>query len=111
MGVSADSKVIKMNEPSPSGNNGRNARGQFTTGNHAAQGNPLARRIGQLRSALVGAVTVEDMVAIARKLVEQARGGDVLAMRLLLERTIGKPVELDVIERLEQLESALEVDS
>ena len=96
--------------PSPSGNNGRNARGQFTIGNHAAQGNPLARRIGQLRSALVGAVTVEDMVAIARKLVEQARGGDVLAMRLLLERTIGKPVELDVIERLEQLESALEVD-
>ena len=101
-----------MNEPSPSGNNGRNARGQFTIGNHAAQGNPLARRIGQLRSALVGAVTVEDMVAIARKLVEQARGGDVLAMRLLLERTIGKPVELDVIERLESLEAQLsEVDS
>lgn len=96
-----------MNEPSPSGSNGRNARGQFTAGNHASRGNPLARRIGQLRSALVEAVTGEDMVAIARKLVELARGGDVLAMRLLLDRCLGRPEPLDIIARLETLEEEL----
>jgi hypothetical protein len=40
----------------------------------------------------MAAVTPEDVEEITRKLVESAKQGDVVAIRELLDRTIGKPV-------------------
>lgn len=50
------------------------------------------------------AVTPDDMTAIIRKMVEQAKRGDLAAIRELLLRTLGRPLEADVLERLDALE-------
>ena len=88
--------------PSP---NGRDGKGRFTAGNAGGPGNPHAKRIGQLRSALLTAVTAKDISAIVRELVARAKAGDVRAIREVFDRTLGRPLEADLIERLEQLET------
>lgn len=97
-----------MKKPSETGDNGRDERGRFTPGNKAARGNPYARRVAQLRSALLRAVSADDVQAVARKLVEQAKAGDVQAARVLLDRLFGPAVPLDFVERLSEIEKALE---
>ena len=84
--------------------NGRARDGRFTLGNKGGPGNPFARKVGQLRSALLETVTEDDMKAVAAKLVEMARGGHLPAIKELHERTLGKPVEADFMERLDELE-------
>lgn len=86
----------------------RNEKGRFVPGNKAGKGNPYARHIGQLRAALMRAVTPLDVQEIIASLVKAAKGGDINAARIILERTLGKPLEADIIERLENLESAIE---
>jgi hypothetical protein len=87
--------------------NGRDSSGRFALGNKGGPGNPFARKVGQLRAALLETVTEDDMRAVAAKLVQMARGGNLPAMRELLERMLGKPVEADFMERLEELEKHL----
>ena len=94
--------------PSPTGDNGdRDSQGRFAPGNKAATGNPHAKRIGQLRSMLLQAVTDDDWLATVRKLIDDAKAGDKAARAELFERTLGKPIEADLIERIEQLEQAI----
>lgn len=96
-----------MGAPSTNGANGRDARGRFAVGNAGGPGNPHAARVGQLRAALLDAVTPADVRAIVSALVEQAKAGDVRAIREVLDRTLGKPVEADFVERLDALEHLL----
>jgi hypothetical protein len=58
-------------------------------------GDPYARRVAELRSALIRAVSVDDIRDVVLKLLETAKGGDVQAARLLLGYCVGKPPELD----------------
>jgi hypothetical protein len=53
-------------------------------------------------------VTPADMVAVAKQLIRAARGGDVAAMKVFFERTLGRPLEADILDRLEALEQAIE---
>ncbi len=76
--------------PSPNGGNGRDASGRFTKG---GPGNPFARRVSRLRSLIVQELTDDDLQAIVRKLVADAREGDLPAAKLLLTYAIGKPTE------------------
>jgi hypothetical protein len=94
----------RQTPPSPNGDNGRDGRGRFVVGCHGGPGNPLARRVAELRAAVLDAVSAADLRAIAVKLVELARAGDLVAARLLFDRVLGPPVEWDVIERIEKLE-------
>ncbi len=89
-----------MSAPSPNGRNGdgRDARGRFTTGNPGGPGNPYARRVAELRSALLDAVTPEDVAALARALLAQAKGGDVAAARLVLSYAVGRPPAVESAE-------------
>jgi hypothetical protein len=73
------------------GSGGRDGRGRFARGNPGGPGNPFARRVALLRRALLAAVGEEDLEAVARRLVAQAREGDTAAARLLLAYTLGKP--------------------
>jgi len=82
--------------------------GRFLPGNGGGPGNPHAARVAALRSALLEAVTPADLAAIAKMLVRAARGGDVAAAKVVFERTLGRPLEADILERLEKLEQALE---
>jgi len=79
----------------------RDARGRFTANNKGGPGNPFARRVANLRQALLEAVAPEDLRAIIGKMVEAAKQGDVAAARLVLAYGVGKPapaVDPDTLE-------------
>lgn len=84
-------KRLNETSPSPNGENGRDNSGRFTTGNRYGQGNPSAGKVEQFRHALMDAVTVEDLRAIARQMVKDARHGDRHARTELLNRILGRP--------------------
>jgi hypothetical protein len=80
-----------LNNPTPNGANGRSPNGQFAPGNPGGPGNPFAHRVAALRSALMDAITEDDLRAIVAILIAKAREGDAVAIREVLDRTIGKP--------------------
>lgn len=45
------------------------------------------------------------MKAIVKKRVAEAKAGNIAAIKEIFDRTLARPVEADLIERLEQLES------
>jgi hypothetical protein len=96
--------------PSPPDSNGRGQAGRFGAGNRFGKGNPHARRVSLLRATLLTSVTPGDMKDVVAALLAQAKAGDVAATKELLQRLLGPPVELDLIERLEILERRLHDD-
>ncbi len=99
-----------MNADGPSRNGpngGRDAQGQFAKGWKGGPGNPHAKKVGQLRSALLDAVTVEDMRAIVRKLIELAKAGNIQAAREVLDRCLGKSGRPGFIEDLEERKDSI----
>ena len=96
-----------MVKPTPNGPNGRDERGRFAPGNVGGPGNPHAKQVGKLRSAMLAAVSDKEMKAVVKKLVELAKCGNVPAAREVLDRCLGRPVEADLLERLEELEELL----
>jgi len=100
----------KNNQPSPTGSNGRDRSGRFARGNKAATGNPFARQAQQLRAALFKAVTKKDIRLIILKMVEAAKNGDVIASREILDRTIGKASNSELLQRIEELEKQREAE-
>lgn len=100
--------------PTPNGPNGdskRDSKGRFAKGNAGGPGNPFAKKVGELRSALLKAITPTDVRAIIKKLVALAKSGDTTAAKIVLERALGQPVPIDLIERIESLETLLREDS
>ena len=91
--------------PTANRDNGRDGRGRFAPGNRGGPGNPHAAQVSRLRSALLDAITPDDMRAIISALIGKARSGDVHAASVLFERVLGKPLELDIIDRIETLEA------
>jgi hypothetical protein len=87
-----------MEDPSPNGVNGRDPQGRFLPGNPGGPGNPFARRCASLRKAFLEAVSDADLQAIARTLVERAKGGDLAAMKLVFLWVLGKPGALNFSE-------------
>ncbi len=82
-----------MPSPSPNGQSvtdHRTGNGRFARGNPGGPGNPHARRTGMLRSAMLEAVTEDDVRAVVRGLVDRAKAGDAVAVRELLDRVTGK---------------------
>jgi len=83
---------------------GRDTHGRFTKGNRGGPGNPHAAQVSKLRSALLEAVSVEDIGEVVAALVRSAKDGDVQATKELFSRVLGRPLEADLLERLEALE-------
>jgi hypothetical protein len=73
---------------------GRDRRGRFAGGNAGGPGNPFARRVAALRTALLDLVSEEDIRSIARRLILQAHTGDLGAVKLLFLYALGKPAEV-----------------
>ena len=71
----------------------RDGKGRFTKGNLGGPGNPFARQVAKLRSALVDRVTEADMERIAEDLIVKARLGDLAAIKLLFLYVLGKPAQ------------------
>jgi len=97
-----------MNDRSTTESNGRDGAGRFGKGNKIAKGNPFARRVAQLRSVLLGAVTDADLKEVVLTLVQQAKGGDVASIKELLQRLLGPAESVDTLARLEELEQRIE---
>src|SRR5262245_45165203 len=79
-----------MSTPLNSAADARDAKGRFAVGNKAGRGNPLNRHAHRLRYALLAAVKREDIREVVRALVEKAKGGDVAAIKELLDRCLGR---------------------
>jgi hypothetical protein len=92
----------------PAAQEARDPRGRFAPGNRAAKGNPLAKKAAQLRGALLRAVSSGDLRIVVKELVRQAKAGDVQAAKLLLDRTLGPAVPVDLLERIERVENILD---
>ncbi|MDD5728621.1 MAG: hypothetical protein PHV59_08665 [Victivallales bacterium] len=94
--------------PSTNGDNGgRDSAGRFTKGNPGGKGNPYAKQVAQLRAAMMKAVTKKDIQDIVKKLVTEAKTGNIRAIDLLLTRIFGTPVSVDVLEEINEMEQAI----
>ena len=97
-----------MNDaPSLTASNGRGTNGKFGPGNCYAKGNPFAKRVARLRSALLNTVKPSDLQEVITALLASAKGGDVAATRELLQRLLGPPQAIDLMERMNALEQRL----
>ena len=101
-------KMNKKSEPSTTASYGRDEQGKFVKGNKIGEGNPFAKKVARLRAALLSAITPADIRIIIKKLIKQARSGDLAAAKEVLDRAVGRPVELDFLEKLEYLERVLD---
>ncbi len=102
--MSTDAATQPSAEPTPATSpaSGRDRGGRFAKGNPGGPGNPFARRVAALRSALIQSVQAEDLIAIARALIEKARqGDDVAAARLVYQYVLGKAAEAVNPDRLD----------
>jgi hypothetical protein len=70
---------------------GKTADGRFARGNSYGKGNPFSRKLGANRTAFLGAVSEADIAAVAAKLLELAKAGDLAAAQLFLSYAVGKP--------------------
>lgn len=93
MTKSNDQAMTSIPAPTaPAVDGGRDAAGRFIAGNRAGRGNPHARRVARLRSALLQEVGPDDLRAVIRAMLDAAKGGDVAAAGLLLQHTLGRPM-------------------
>ena len=79
-----------MNLLPSNGDKGRGSDGRFLAGNAGGHGNPHAKKVAALREALLAAVSTEDIREMVAILVKQAKDGDVMAAREVLDRVLGK---------------------
>ena len=91
-GANAMSSTVNEIAISPlvNGQNGRDSTGRFVQGCKGGPGNPLARKIHRLRSALLKRCSVDDINEVADTLIAEAKSGDIVAIRELLDRILGK---------------------
>ena len=87
---------------------GRDNRGRFVDGNPGGPGNPHAKQTAEMRSRIREAVTPDDLAAVVRVLIDKAKGGELGAIRELFDRTVGKPTDTAMAERLDELEAKAE---
>jgi hypothetical protein len=89
----------------------RDAHGRFAKGNPGGPGNPFARKVAMLRRTLINFVTEDDMKHVAFVLKERAMGGDMTAIKLLLQYVVGKPSETVNPDRLNIEERKLQEEA
>jgi hypothetical protein len=77
--------------PNPARTESPEACGRFAKGNPGGRGNPVSRHIAVLRQALLNCVTEEDIIAITKAVIEEAKAGNMPAAKLIFQYVLGKP--------------------
>ena len=85
----------------------RRPDGKFAKGCKPGPGNPEARKTAAYRRAIFEAVSIKDVQDVMRAMLENAKGGDVQAAKVVFERIMGAPEALDVAEKLKLLEESV----
>lgn len=80
--------------------NGRNGNGKFACGNTFGRGNPHAKKVASLKSALLQSVSPSDIKKIIKGMVKKAQEGDTAAAKLILPYLIGQPPTNQDLEKL-----------
>ena len=97
--------------PNANGPNGRGPNGRFAPGNPGGPGSPQARHARQLRERLNDALfktcSPDRLVVAIDAVLKLAEAGDVAALKLLMERIAGPPVNVEILERIEALELSI----
>ena len=93
--------------PSTNGANGRGAAGRFAKGNAGGPGSPHACYVAKLCAALFRSVKSSDLRDVVAILLRQAKAGDVASIKELLQRLLGPPEAVDLMERLDALETTI----
>lgn len=93
-------------KPSTKGDK-RDGQGRFLPGTKGGSGNPYSKTINKLRGVLLQAVTEADMRDVVTALVDKAKSGDTMAIKILLDRVFGPSVAGDLFSRIEQLEKTI----
>ncbi len=75
------------------GVDGRGENGFFAPGNKHGRGNPHATHSAMLKRAFKACATEDDVKQYYAKLKDLALAGDVTALKLALEHTIGRPTQ------------------
>lgn len=88
-------------KPLGDGGGGRDSGGKFTAGNRLGRGNPHARKVAALRTALLNGVTEEKLTKMVARLLEMATAGNIAAAKLILSYTIGLPTPTVDPDRLD----------
>jgi hypothetical protein len=84
-------------KPKPNGSNdGRGEDGRFLPGNPGGPGNPYPRQVAALRNSILQAVTPKDIEEIIKAQIAQAKQGDTVAAKFILERVLGRPQVIDL---------------
>ena len=84
-------------KPKPNGpNDGRGEDGRFLPGNPGGPGNPYPRQVAALRNSILQAVTPKDIEEIIKAQIAQAKQGDTVAAKFILERVLGRPQVIDL---------------
>ena len=68
----------------------RDEKGRFRQGTKPGPGNPHAVAVAAWRSALVSAVTADDVEKVVGVLMAKAKAGEAWAVKELLDRCLGK---------------------
>ena len=81
-----------MDEIKPQIKEGQDQKGRFIKGNRISvgKGNPNIKKMALLRNAELKAITTKDIKDVYEKLLALCLEGNVLAIKLLLERTAGR---------------------
>jgi len=97
-----------MSDSLPAPVSGRDSTGRFLPGHPGGPGNPHVAQVARLRSAMLRAVSEDQIQAVVSKLLELALRGNVPASREILDRCLGRAADAaDFLERLERLEALL----
>src|SRR5439155_5001787 len=72
---------------------GRDAKGRFVKGNRGGPGNPYNRQVAEFRSHFLAASTPEIFQKAVEALIKKVIGGDIAALKLYFQYTMGKPAD------------------
>lgn len=68
----------------------RDEKGRWLPGTKPGPGNPLAKKVSQVRKAFLEAATPERIQKVVETLMKEAMDGNLLAAELVLDRIFGK---------------------
>ena len=99
---------VKLIRPLKTDVSGRDVHGRFAPGNQLAVGNLMAHKVARFRNKLFDAVSMTDFESIVCEVTNKAKSGEAWACKLIFMYILGKPLEADLLQRINDLEQRMQ---